>query len=131
MPLFCLKIAYPILYVFQPVTFLTDAAELNPFIFLKMKAAKNFEHTLVEQMKDPEFQEEFLRTKQELAILDRVIQIRRKAGLSQEAVAKRMGTSQSAVARIESGLLSGRLPSLTSLQKYANAVGKQLEIRLV
>lgn len=131
MPLFCLKIAYPILYVFQLVTFLTDAAELNPFIFLKMKAAKNFEDTLVEQMKDPEFQEEFLRTKQELAILDRVIQIRRKAGLSQEAVAKRMGTSQSAVARIESGLLSGRLPSLTSLQKYANAVGKQLEIRLV
>lgn len=55
-----------------------------------MKAAKNFEDTLVEQMKDPEFQEEFLRTKQELAILDRVIQIRRKAGLSQEAVAKRM-----------------------------------------
>lgn len=96
-----------------------------------MKAAKNFEDTLVEQMKDPEFQEEFLRTKQELAILDRVIQIRRKAGLSQEAVAKRMGTSQSAVARIESALLSGRLPSLTSLQKYANAVGKQLEIRLV
>ncbi len=27
MPLFCLKIAYPMLYVFQPVTFLTDAAE--------------------------------------------------------------------------------------------------------
>jgi len=27
------------LYVFQPVTFLTDAAELNPFIFLKMKIA--------------------------------------------------------------------------------------------
>ena len=130
MPLFCLKIAYPMLYVFQPVTFLTDAAELNPFIFLKMKATKNFEDTLVEQMKDPEFQEEFLRTKQELAILDRVIQIRRKAGLSQEAVAKRMGTSQSVVARIESGLLSGRLPSLASLQKYANAVGKQVEIRL-
>lgn len=37
MPLFCLKIAYPMLYVFQPVTFLTDAAEL--IIFLKMKIA--------------------------------------------------------------------------------------------
>lgn len=42
-----------------------------------------------------------------------------------------MGTSQSTVARIESGLLVGRLPSLTTLQRYANAVGKQLEIRLV
>lgn len=49
-------------------------------------------------------------------ILDRVIQIRRQDGLSQEAVAKRMGMSQSVVARIELGLLSGRLPSLASLQ---------------
>lgn len=49
-------------------------------------------------------------------ILDRVIQIRRQDGLPQEAVAKRMGMSQSVVARIELGLLSGRLPSLASLQ---------------
>jgi len=37
-----------------------------------------------------------------------------------------MGTSQSAVARIE----SGRTPSLTSLRKYARAVGRKVEIRL-
>ena len=57
-----------------------------------------------------------MRTKREWVILDRVIQIRRQDGLSQEAVAKRMGMSQSVVARIELGLLSGRLPSLASLQ---------------
>jgi transcriptional regulator with XRE-family HTH domain len=37
-----------------------------------------------------------------------------------------MGTSQSAVARIE----SGRAPSLTSLRKYAKAVGRRVEIKL-
>ena len=57
-----------------------------------------------------------MRTKRESVILDRVIQIRRQDGLPQEAVAKRMGMSQSVVARIELGLLSGRLPSLASLQ---------------
>jgi transcriptional regulator with XRE-family HTH domain len=37
-----------------------------------------------------------------------------------------MGTSQSAVARLE----SGRSPSLTSLRKYAKATGNKVEIRL-
>ena len=57
-----------------------------------------------------------MRTKREWVILDRVIQIRRQDGLPQEAVVKRMGMSQSVVARIELGLLSGCLPSLASLQ---------------
>lgn len=96
-----------------------------------MKAIKSFEETLAEEMKDAEFRQEFLKTQQELELLDKIIQTRRQLGLTQQTIAERMGTSQSAVARIETGLLSGRLPSLTSLQKYANAVGKQLEIRLV
>jgi transcriptional regulator with XRE-family HTH domain len=37
-----------------------------------------------------------------------------------------MGTSQSAVARLE----SGRLPSLASLRKYAQATGSRVEIKL-
>ena len=96
-----------------------------------MKAIKSFEETLAEEMKDAEFRQEFLKTQQERELLDKIIQTRRQLGLTQQTIAERMGTSQSAVARIETGLLSGRLPSLTSLQKYANAVGKQLEIRLV
>ena len=96
-----------------------------------MKAIKSFEETLAEEMKDAEFRQEFLKTQQELELLDKIIQTRRQLGLTQQTIAERMGTSQSAVARIETGLLSGRLPSLTSLQKYANAVGKQLEIVFV
>jgi transcriptional regulator with XRE-family HTH domain len=52
---------------------------------------------------------------------------RRELGLSQTEVAARMGTSQSAVARVESGATDVRL---TTLERYAAAVGRQLDWRL-
>jgi transcriptional regulator with XRE-family HTH domain len=48
-------------------------------------------------------------------------------GLSQTEVAARMGTSQSAVARIESGDADVRL---STLERYAAALGRQLDVRL-
>jgi transcriptional regulator with XRE-family HTH domain len=39
-----------------------------------------------------------------------------------------MGTSQSTVARLESG---EKLPAMSSLQRYADAIGHRLEVRLV
>ena len=53
---------------------------------------------------------------------------RERAGLSQAQCARRMQTTQSAVARLESGRQS---PSLRSLRRYAAAVGCDLELRLV
>jgi ribosome-binding protein aMBF1 (putative translation factor) len=50
---------------------------------------------------------------------------RRAAGLSQTEVAARMGTSQSVVARLESGQIDARL---STLQRYAAAVGRDLEL---
>jgi transcriptional regulator with XRE-family HTH domain len=52
---------------------------------------------------------------------------RHRKGLSQTAVAARMGTSQSAVARLESGDAD---PLLSTLQRYAAAVGGRLDVRL-
>ena len=52
---------------------------------------------------------------------------RREIGLSQTEVAARMGTSQSSVARIESGAADVRL---TTLERYAAALGRQLDWRL-
>lgn len=54
---------------------------------------------------------------------------RSKSGLTQEAVAELMGTTKSAVSRLESA--GKHAPSLTTLKKYAQAVGCNLEIRLV
>jgi transcriptional regulator with XRE-family HTH domain len=48
-------------------------------------------------------------------------------GLSQTEVAARMGTSQSAVARLESGNADVRL---STLERYAAALGRQLDVRL-
>jgi predicted transcriptional regulator len=50
---------------------------------------------------------------------------RRTAGLSQTEVAARMGTSQSVVARLETGDIDARL---STLQRYAAAVGRELEL---
>ena len=52
---------------------------------------------------------------------------RRALGLSQTEVAARMGTSQSAVARLESGDADVRL---STLERYAAALGHQLDVRL-
>lgn len=58
-------------------------------------------------------------------VIDDLAGARRAAGLSQTEVAARMGTSQSVVARLESGQIDARL---STLQRYAAAVGHQLEL---
>ena len=66
----------------------------------------------------------------ECAFLDEFLKARSSAGITQAEVAERIGTTQSAIARLESG--SGKhSPSLATLQKYAHALGCRLEVRLI
>lgn len=69
-----------------------------------------------------ELEEEYRLTREMLAA-------RSKSGLTQETVAERMGTTKSAVSRLEAAVKHA--PSLTTLRKYARAVGCRLEIKLV
>jgi DNA-binding XRE family transcriptional regulator len=87
---------------------------------------KSVEIWLQEKLKEPKFRKEYDALEPEFALARELIGARSKAKMSQAQVAKRMGTSQSAVARIE----SGRSPSLTSLRRYAKAVGRKVEIKL-
>jgi transcriptional regulator with XRE-family HTH domain len=64
----------------------------------------------------------------EFAFLDEVLKARAASGLTQSQVAERVGTTQSAIARLESG--SGK-PSVGTLQRYANALGYRVEIKFV
>jgi len=64
----------------------------------------------------------------EFELAAELIAARARAGLSQAALAKRMRTSQSAVARIESGR---HWPSRRTLERYARATGTRAVIRLV
>lgn len=61
------------------------------------------------------------------ALVDELVTWRRIARLSQDEVAERMGTSQPAVARLEAGQADVRM---STLQRYAGAVGVQLCFRL-
>ena len=67
---------------------------------------------------------------EEFAFLDEVLKARTKTGLTQAEVAERMGTTQSAVARLESANAK-HSPSLATLQRYAQAIGHRVEVRLV
>ena len=65
----------------------------------------------------------------EYQVVDQLLKARARAGLTQDAVAELMGTTKSAISRLEG---SGKhAPSLTTLQKYARAVGCDLQIKLV
>jgi predicted transcriptional regulator len=54
-------------------------------------------------------------------LIDELVRARRESELSQTEIAARMGTSQSAVARLESGDLDVRL---STLERYAAALGR-------
>jgi DNA-binding XRE family transcriptional regulator len=87
----------------------------------KLSALKN------ELMTDQVFKNEYESLEQEFNFAAKMIEVRLQERLSQEQVASRMGTTQSVVARIESGR---PLPSLRTLMRYAAAVGRTLDISL-
>lgn len=64
---------------------------------------------------------------EEFALARELIAARTQAGLTQADVAERMGTTQSTVARLEGGKA---VPSMRSLQRYAQAVGCRAVVRL-
>ena len=67
---------------------------------------------------------------EEFAFLDEVLKARAESGLTQAEVAARVGTTQSAIARLESAEPK-HSPSIATLQKYAKALGYKVEICMV
>ena len=65
----------------------------------------------------------------EYDVASQMLKARARAGLTQDAVAERMGTTKSAVSRLESA--GKHAPSLATLKRYARAVGCELHVRLV
>ena len=73
---------------------------------------------------DPTFPAALVAAEERLAIMTRLKAARKAAGLSRAAVAARMGTSESAVARME----GGRDTPISTVARFAAAVGAHLEI---
>jgi transcriptional regulator with XRE-family HTH domain len=78
-----------------------------------------------EWMKNPVFRREYDALEEEFALARALLGVRDRAGLTQAQVARRMKTTQTAVARLEGGRLN---PSTRTLARYANATGHRLVI---
>ncbi len=88
----------------------------------------NHEALIERALKRKGFSEAYEDLGDEYALVRELLAARSRAGLTQEEVADSMGTTKSAVSRLEAGKHS---PSVMTLKKYAQAVGCEVEIRLV
>ena len=77
-------------------------------------------------MKEPRYRKAYEALEGEFALASAVIDARNRAGLTQQALAKKMGTTQPVVARLESGRTR---PSMRTLERLAEATGSRLLIR--
>ena len=78
----------------------------------------------------PDVRNEYEKLAEEFEFLDEILKARAAAGLTQADVAARIGTTQSAIARLESPV-GKHSPSIATLQRYASALGYRLQLRLV
>lgn len=78
-------------------------------------------------MKQPKYRKAYEALEDEFAIAKAVIAARNRAGLTQADLARKMGTTQPVVARMEGGRVQ---PSLRTLHRLAQATGSKLIIRL-
>ena len=79
-----------------------------------------------EWLQDPAYREAYDALEEEFSLVQALIEARVRAGLTQAELAARMETSQSAVARLESGRVK---PSARTLERFAKATGTRLNIR--
>ncbi len=76
-------------------------------------------------MKWPGYAKAYAELEGEFALASALIGARAAAGLTQEELAKRMNTTQTVIARLESGRV---MPSTRTLERFAKATGHRLRI---
>ncbi len=89
---------------------------------------KKLEPLKKKMLADPAVRKKYEELAPEYTIAREMIKARARAGLTQSEIAKRMGTTQSVIARMESG---SALPSINSLVRYAKATGSRAVVKLV
>lgn len=88
---------------------------------------KNWKEVKKELLKNKEVALEYEKLKPRYSLISQLIKARIKEGFTQSELASKIGTKQSAIARIESGEIN---LSLDFLEKMAKALGKRLEIQI-
>jgi len=88
----------------------------------------DFNKFLEDSLKNPKIKAEYDRQQPEFAVIRAVLDARIKKGLTQEKLAKKIGTKQSVISRLERGRGN---PTVSFLKKLAEAFCTRLEIRFL
>ena len=90
-------------------------------------AMKNYSTIKKRLLKDKDVQKAYNELEPEFALIQMIIHRRINQGLTQAALARKIGTKQSAIARLESGTYN---PSFAFLTRVAGALNAQLKVSL-
>jgi len=88
----------------------------------------DFKKHLQEQLKNPEFKQEWDNIELRYAVIKQLIKLRNTYNLSQTQLAKKIGTTQAVISRIENGTTN---IGIDFLEKIAKAFNKKVEFRIV
>ena len=93
-----------------------------------MKRKTNFDKYLEEQLQDKDFAARFKKAGDAWDIALKLAALRKESGLSQKELAKRAGTTQQQISRLESPTYEGH--SLSMLRRVAGVLGATVEVEL-
>lgn len=91
----------------------------------KLYKGTDFQAYLKEQLKDPKFKKYFDKYSIQLDIGYQILLLRKKKKMSQSVLAKKIGTKQSNIARMEAGEQNF---SIDTLQKIAQVFDRELKV---
>lgn len=91
------------------------------------KAGISFEELKADLLKNEEFASEYGKLRPRYEAIEQIIRARKEQNMTQEELARRIGTQKSNISRLESGNYN---PSLDMLIKIAEALGRELKIQL-
>lgn len=86
----------------------------------------NFDKYLKEQLKDPDFAARFKEAGEAWDVALQIARMRQEAGFSQKELARKLGTSQQQISRLESPSYEGH--SLSMLRRVAHALGAEMHV---
>lgn len=89
---------------------------------------KNFRETLNAQLDNPEFKDEWEKLEPEFQVIRAMLQGRKDNHLTQQQLADKTGITQADISRLENGEAN---PSLNTLKRIAEALGKKLKVEFV
>jgi transcriptional regulator with XRE-family HTH domain len=93
-----------------------------------MRKKTNFDRYLDEQLRDPAFAERFKEAGDAWDVALQLSALRKESGLSQKELARRVGTSQQQISRLESPEYEGH--SLSMIRRVANVLGASVRVKI-